>query len=338
VINTCSFSSSVFRTHAWVQAWLDMWGKTPGVTFIDLGGRGNVLDYVYTERRRLKKIIPFTSLHLAGVGGLRISSPRAEYNNLNELISIYGDAKQLARHLKILGWHQFKMMDVVSSSVCWGQLQDISEVLAGYLRIEKVEPAYQVSASDFSSYKESLGSNTRLKYFNRRVRLAEYGSIEFKRYDISHALIFFGLLNDFHVRRWGQPCYSMQSQLFMVNFQERLVQEGGSAIMEAMLVNGEIVSVIYDIVYAGKRYNFQSGFSENRFEKIALGSIHLGYAIEEALSTKLIYDFMAGTGKIENYKANIANQITTLGTVSVYREPLKYLFHGFNFLSKSYRR
>src|SRR5690606_40795126 len=65
------------------------------------------------------------------------------------------------------------------------------------------------------------------------------------------------------------------------------------AIMQAIVVNDEIVSVLFDICWNQTRYNFQSGYAESRFPKISLGAVHFGYAIQAALEEGLNYDFMA---------------------------------------------
>jgi hypothetical protein len=95
--------------------------------------------------------------------------------------------------------------------------------------------------------------------------------------------------------------------------------------MQAMGVNGQVVSVLLDIVWQGVRYNFQSGYSENRYPKIALGALHMGFAIEQALGGNQAYDFMAGTGKNSNYKARIANSSQPLCSYQIERGHLKLL-------------
>ena len=321
--NPLNRQPSVFRTEAWVQAWIDTWGKDPKITLIDLGGKKHPLECVYTENKRIKKILPVTTLHLAGVGCTNVSTPRSEYNDINGLIALFGDIATLGKNLAILGWQEFLVPDVIDNSDYIDSLKDLSQSLNASLYVKKVEPAYHVQIANFTDYLASLGASTRLKYFNRRDKLAAYGEIERRTHSLYEAEIFFKLLNDFHIHRWGTPCYSKASQNFLINFQERLSMLGGQSIMESLSVNGEVVSVIFDVVWAGKRYNFQSGYAENKFPKIALGAIHLGYSIESAIQNGQMFDFMAGTGKNTNYKANISNCITQIKTLSIQRSYLK---------------
>jgi hypothetical protein len=336
-VNSKSYSEafSVFRTDAWVQAWLDTWGKESHICLIDLGGRKNSLEYLYTEKKLLRKIVPVTQLNLAGVGGALISSPRAEYNHINSLIDVCGGLFELAQEIKKNHWQEFVLRDVLQTHELIHQFQEMSASLGTYYHLQKTEPSYQVDAVNFNHYLSALGANTRLKYFNRRENLQKSGVVERSLYATPAANEFFLQLNKFHVLRWGRPCYSADSQSFMINFQERLQASGGEVIMEKMSINGEIVSVIYDVVWQGRRYNFQSGYLENRFPKIALGAIHLGYAIEAAVANNQVYDFMAGAGKNANYKASVANTNVVIKSFSLLRQHAKLIRKCYGFLNIS---
>ena len=91
--------ASVFRSRAWVQAWVDTWGKHPQIRLIDLGGRGDPLEQVYITSARLKKILPVSCLCLAGAGWGPVSTPRAEYNNVDSLLALAGSASALGNLL-----------------------------------------------------------------------------------------------------------------------------------------------------------------------------------------------------------------------------------------------
>jgi hypothetical protein len=330
IIESLNECRSVFRTDAWVQAWIDTWGNDSNIRLVDLGGRKNSLEYVYTEKNLIKKILPVRCLNLAGVGGGVISSPRSEYNDITDLVVLYEGIQALGQVFKALHWQQFTVPDVVQGVNVDG-LSALSSSLGGYCRIEKSEPSYHVCSNNFKNYLQSLGSNTRLNYFNRRSKIYQLGVVEQHRYRSSEIFQFFKLLNGFHERRWGRSCYSQQSQAFMANFQQRIQQAGGEVIMESLLIDGEPVSVIFDIVWAGKRYNFQSGYLENKFHKVALGAIHLGYSIESAINNNLMFDFMAGGGKNSDYKKYIANQITMFDTICIRRSHVKYARKFYDF-------
>lgn len=314
---------SVFRTAAWVQAWIDTWGKHPAVKLIDLGGRSNPLECLYITRQRLKKVIPVNTLCLAGIGCGPISTPRAEYNDFSDLIRLTGSVAEFFNAIKSLAWQQFLITDVLQDSTAGQQIKQLGQQPAVALYTPKSEPAYAVQMISMEEYLQQLGSNTRLAYFNRRKNLAQYGDIHFRDYDINEAEKVFALLNQFHLRRWGQPCYSTDSQAFLKNFGARLVSQGGRFILQSMHINGEAVSVLFDVIWKNTRYNFQSGYVENKYPKIALGAIHMGYGIQDAVENQQVYDFMAGTGKHSDYKKRIATRTQTITNYSLERSFVK---------------
>lgn len=315
-----------FRSYPWVDAWVETWGQDKRISLIDLGGAKNPLHMVYTTKHALKKIIPLKTLVLAGNGFGRLSTPRAEYNNLDSLIAAAGSLDALAKHLSGISYNQFALTDINSNSNTTDEISELCRLGNYYPRRLKAELAYSIRANNLPGYLAGLGSNTRSTYFNRRNRLAQQGAIEFTEYNYSDAHRFFTLLNAFHVPRWGTPCYSAESLRFLSALVERVHFGGGVSVLQAMSVNGEIVSVLFDIEWNGVRYNLQSGYKESRFPKIALGSIHFGYAIESAINKGLIYDFMAGVGKSSNYKQHIANQTELLTSYVLARGSTKWLY------------
>lgn len=307
-----------------MQAWIDTWGNNSAIKLIDLGGRKRPLECVYTGRSLLKKVLPLRYLTLAGIASPAISSPRSEYNHAAELIALHGGAKEFSASISRIAWQQWKLPDLISDSANTVALKDVAKEMGALYYLERKESSYFVMPQDLESYLKSLSSSTRLAYFNRRERLALLGIIEFRSFSVNEAPVFFDLLNKFHVLRWGRPCYSRESQQFMSNFMARLEAEGGEVVMQALQVSGEIVSVIVDVVWKGRRYNLQSGYYENKFHKIALGALHLGYSIERAINNQQAYDFLAGSGKQTNYKAKIATHHFFIESVDLLRAHVKY--------------
>lgn len=313
--------NSFFRTRAWVQSWLDTWGKDPRIELIDIGGRDDPLEKMYLINHKIKGILPVRSLVLAGCGFADFYPPRAEYNNIDLLIQLAGGVKPLMRDLCKLQWNQLGLSDFCEHDST--QIIDqISQPL--YIVRTNCDLAYRIEPTDIESYKAQLSASTRAKYFNRRQKLSNYGSLEF--YDFDKPGEFFSILNEFHIQRWGRPCYSRQTENFLRLFIDRFREEGGQILMQAMQINGEIVSVLFDLVWENFRYNLQSGYDEGRFGQLALGSLHLGFAIETALKNNQGYDFLAGNGKQTNYKQKIATKTVPMDSFCLARGWLKHLY------------
>lgn len=320
------YTNSVFRTEAWVQAWIDTWGGDSRIELIDLGGAKKPLEILYRTRCKLKKILPVDTLALAGVGVDSYHTPRSEYNNMDSIVAATGGLAEFAHALGRIKWAQFSVSDISEGSHSARQLDNLEAEKGWRISLLKSEQAYSIEANQFDQYLASLGANTRATYFNRRTRLAEHGAIELCDIDTSNAHRFFEILNQFHVLRWSVPCYSNLSMAFLSNFIERLQGQGGRVILQLLKVSGQTVSALFDIEFSGVRYNLQSGYLESKLHKIALGSIHFGYAIEAAIADGLIYDFMAGMGKHSNYKERVANRTVLLNSYMVTRGPLKTLY------------
>lgn len=316
--------SSLFRTRAWVESWVDIWGNNPQIKLIDLGGRGDALEMMYLIKHRLKGVLPVRSLVVAGYGYANFDPPRGEYNNLDSFLQLFGGVSTLAKELSRLSWDQWVLTDFCAGRDFEQALVDLSETQGFHVVMGKSEAAYRIGATDFELYKKQLSSSIRTKYFNRRTKLAEQGKLELS--EITSSSDCFGVLNRFHQLRWGRPCYSPQSMDFFSLFIDRVRLEGGAPMMQLMQVDGEAVSVLFDIVWQGVRYNLQSGYSEGRYGQLALGSLHLGFAIQQALESGQSYDLLAGTGKHSNYKEKIATESISLNTYCLAQGWLKGLY------------
>lgn len=157
------------------------------------------------------------------------------------------------------------------------------------------------SEQGFTSYLSTLGKNTRLKLYNRRKNLQPHYTDNIKsKHEIP---IFFEQLNKMHLERWGKICFSEHSLRFHSQIAEYFLnQQQLHAI--SLYENGQIQSVCYDITLNNVRYNLQLGFYPFSDKKISIGTLTLGFAIEQAFSepqTKY-YDLLAGSGKNTFYK------------------------------------
>ncbi|UTA47373.1 GNAT family N-acetyltransferase [Simiduia sp. 21SJ11W-1] len=305
------YRASPFRTVAWASAWLETYGQQPGVKIYDIGGRGHPLEMVYTAPRRLKKVLPVQCLALVGCGSSALASPRSEYNSLIIANEVVGP-EELLKQTAGIAWNMLELTDL-----------DVRlyppEMLSEGSRTIHYEKTYAVAATNFAKYKASLSKSTRVRYFNKRDRLLDGGNCEFISYPLCDLSSFIAQLNSFHLARWGRPCYSGLSIQMITKFLHRFVAEGGAVNLSVLNVNARAVSVLFDIEYKGVRYNIQSGYKEDFHPQIKLGSVHLGWGIEEALSKSLAYDCLAGEGREANYKASLANTSAELAHARLFK-------------------
>lgn len=155
-------------------------------------------------------------------------------------------------------------------------------------------------------YLAGLGKNTRLRAFNRQEYLqrchpdAQWGEFDFSEAEIQR---FFSILNAFHEKRWGLPCFSPDA----VEFHSRFIRQRGEGVrplLHYLKVDGRIRSLSYNIWVAGVLYNLQSGFESKFDPKLSLGTLHFGKLINLCFAdpeTRAL-DLLAGTGKHTDYK------------------------------------
>lgn len=315
---------SLFQTSAWQGAWWDVWGTTPGFQVVVAGGEGQ--SGLYLDQYLLRGVLPIRCLQFIGTNYRRVSTPRTEYNGINPAWFTGDDSKSVLD----LPWSEAVFRDLIDNTAEIDEIKRLCSKKGWSLRIVHEDWAYQISTSvAFSSYLKSLGSNTRLRLFNRRKLLESCGTVERKNLWPANPDGFFELLNEFHEARWGTPCFGAQSLAFHKQFLKNIVDGGGAPELSVIYCDQKAISVLYNVAFEGVVYNLQSGFLEAFHRKLALGTLHLGYSIEDACLSPDIraFDLLAGGGKNEDYKKRLANIVTPLVSVMIVRSRfLKLLY------------
>ncbi|TGN41530.1 GNAT family N-acetyltransferase [Marinobacter confluentis] len=326
-----SNANPVFLGWPWLFSWWEVWSQVLGLELVLIG--------VYDEQDGLIGLGPFYRrailtptgfrvyrLYLVGSAWRLAPTVRTEYcgfilpagreNEVNEAI-LTAVAK--------LEWDELICSDVAEGDVSgfapdrWpleGQARMIPRTKDRGVRIS-VQGA-------FDDWLKQLGKNTRLKAYNRRTYLRERGNLKFCPHQAETDGDFFDCLNQFHVMRWGVPVFDENALRFHRLFIERLSECGGRAELTTLRYDGDCVSVLYDVVVGGWRLNLQAGFVEDFDSKVALGSLHLGFAVEAAFSDDAVefYDLLAGSGKNHFYKSHFQGDVVDFETFQVVRNPV----------------
>lgn len=301
---------SLFQTKAWQSAWWETWGQQKSFRLIrKWDGKVSGL---YESRYRLKGLLPVRSLQFVGTSPRELRTPRTEYNTFcNGALSgtslVSAMEKVLTRH----PWTEIVFNDLLGGSEELSALVTIAATHRWAFRINASDDGYAVATTgSFRDYIASLGASSRLRLFNRRKLLESLGTVHLENLWPCNPELFFQTLNQFHRARWDKNCVAGKSLEFHMKFLSRVEEEKGEPLLSVLRCNNEIVSVLYNVRYRGVVYNIQAGFDESFHKKLSLGSLHLGYAIEEAFSCPVTrrLDFLAGEGKNENYKSRFATE------------------------------
>lgn len=309
---------SLFYSRAWQEAWHEAYGDHPAIKL-------HPEVSLYTYPHKLKGLLPVRSATPIGATSPGTRSIRAEYLVLAGAETV-SEAEDLLKKLTAeKNWDQLCLPDIPEGSPELGAIQTAARNLGLQVREQERNTAFAVdlSVGEFEDYLAGLGKNTRLKLFNRRKKLEEAGEIAEENWWPSRREAFYELLNQFHEKRWGKPCYRGRGLAFIDKLLTRLDQAGAHIDLSVITLDGEPVSTTLDIAAQGRCYNLQAGYAEDLVKNVSLGTLHLGYQIEKAFQAQYDhYDFMAGEGKNTQYKASLANCQTDLITLMLVRHPL----------------
>lgn len=325
-----SLGVHLFQSEAWLSAWRDTYGALLGDNTYRFNPLVNNAAGVYISQHKLRHWLSFRRLQLIGTASQVADSPRAEYNDIHLYVEQMGGISTFSDWIKTKSWQQLYFPDVTVASIAG--IKQLAQHLDGYLKRHQQEYAFSIFTEDFDQYLAGLSSSIRRRYFNQRKQLLVYGDVE--RLDLNSWDEFVAKLNGFHQSRFGRDCYSPKSIQFIKLLLQKLAKENGYGRFNQLSVNGQPVSVVFDIFYQQRWYNLQSGFADHGLGSLALGSLHLGYLIEDAIHQHIEYDLLAGTGKLDNYKVAIATHRKPISTWSISKGWLKELYRLKDMLSK----
>lgn len=324
----------LFRSLAWLNAWQQHWGDSVGVAPLLIDAK-NPADSLYCVREKIKGVVLVRTAFPMGIPTAGARSIRSEYfcfakREQDSLAAIL----RYFNNLRACRWDQFLVPDLLLTSNEYPLLLEQAKARSFKVVERERSTTYAVALQgiSFNDYLAGLGKNTRLKLFNRRKNLQALGDVVIENC-WPNIETFWQTLNDFHQQRWGKPCYEGRQQAFITTVVTDLHAGGHEVIFSTLKVNGRVVSVMFDVCVNGRQYNIQSGYLENFAHNISLGTLHLGYQIESAFNNSTIefYDFMAGTGKNNDYKGAIANCRDEFVTLVIVRNPflkLVYALYG----------
>lgn len=326
----------LFRSSPWILAWVKAWADHADINFFDkpsiLAADTAILrsldlpSFIFIANEPLLGVFSIVSAYPFGVSSKRAASIRSEYFQFSVDLGKHPAACiNYIDNALAVKWDRFTFPDVLLNSpehqsiIAAARLQKLSLIKGGH------ETTYgvNVKSAGFADYLNHLGKNSRLKLFNSRTKLQRRGEVKVENIWPDRPR-FFSLLNAFHLPRWGKPCYGERNEVFINALLDELPAIGGKVDFSVMTVDGEVVSVVFDIEVGRRIYNLQAGYREDFVKGVALGTLHLGYQIEAAFANKDAdyYDFMAGRGKNSNYKKSLANSSAEFITLTLVRNRL----------------
>ncbi|TAA46802.1 GNAT family N-acetyltransferase [Corallincola spongiicola] len=322
-----SHGNALFLSWAWVWSWWSTWSKLLNLELYlvcvrDQQGKLLGLAPLYRHQVNYAGLTIVTRLQCIGNAWKLAPTVRSEYIGFiaeceHELV-VYQAIWQFLQSQQ--DWDELILCDMDKSSRSFRIMSALARMHSCHLHPASIDFGIRVPVSgDFSSYLKSLGRNTRLKLVNRRSRLAELGPIEHERVSKDKYATFFQQLNQLHATRWGKGCYVGASERFHLQMLSYLPSESAHCLL--LRQRGEVISALYDLELGGVRYNLQAGYLQDHHPKVSLGTLHLGYGLEQAWQTPDCqgYDLLAGGGKHSFYKQHLGKARTPFVTLQIIR-------------------
>lgn len=322
-----STADPLFMSWAWQASWWEVWSDELALELFLLA--------VYDENERLVGLAPMYAksfrtpigwqvnrLHMVGNAWKLGPTVRTEYVSfIVDTAHTVAVLEALAQHLAGSTWDELIIADADEQGMkAWEPALSKSLDISRLVRSESLGIVV-ATAGIFSDWVAALGKNTRLKLFNRRALFEDTFDGAFARWEDGES--FLKTLNEFHLTRWGKPCFDDYAVDFHLKLLERL-SFGQQAELSVLSAKGKAISVLYDIRAGNRVYNLQAGFCEHFHPKISLGTLHLGYAIERSFSDPRAasYDLLAGSGKNTFYKSHFKGEQVSFTTIEYVRSPV----------------
>lgn len=356
-----SDADPLFMSWPWLSAWWETWGRELGLELLVLVVK-NADEWVgiapcYIARHSRRFSMRVDRIHFLGNAWRIAPTVRTEYVDIIAPKAWReGVGRALEAWLMDQPWDELVICDHVDGAIMGETPEppdkpsvfstlvqaDLRAEASGWLRVRrKLDYGVRINTQgQFGDWLASLSKSSRLKIYNRRQYLDARAQLAFVQPQDHAWALQMGLLNRFHQQRWGRPCFEGKSLDFHRRLLTRL-EPTQQVQFSNLLVDGQVHSVLYDIAVGRRVYNIQAGFDENFDPKIALGSLHLGYAIERAFLHPDLdaYDLLAGGGKHSFYKAHFKGQEVIFETYQLVRNPLlKLAYRAYMRLPQVMRR
>lgn len=324
---------SFFLTTAWIETWLEVFGDLvqPSILVFESGGSAVGACLVVSSRHR-QALFPLRRVSLNAAGEPVKDSTYVEFNNLlcrpgwEEPM-----AEALAHHLLSQEWDELSL-----DGFCEGlALATVQNALAGFAQESCVKPSYYVDLVALRhskhTYEDRLGKTTR-KHLRQNIRYySERGPLRLETAgNQTEALDMMDRLADLHQQTWAKRgrTVTFASARFR-SFHRALVRRSfpqGAIQLLHVLAGEETVGLLYNFVYRGKVYFYQSAFRYGDDKRWSPGMVTLYHAVQHCLDAGLEeFDFLAGD---DRYKKSLSTNSRPL-VWTVFRKPkVKFLVIG----------
>lgn len=334
-------SATPFQSHAWLSTWWKIFSESFFfLRVILVRADGRLIAAIPLYKRRLRfNFITYTELRYIGTGELDKDEICTEY-----LDALYNpDEEALVMEA---------LTNYLSNNPLQTDLYHFSAVLAGSLLdrlfslpllIRATKPIRQVSGlryyvdlpESYDKFLENLSTSTRKNLLQGLRRAERMGNLRLLSADDEESVDeYFKILCDLHAERWGHKGESgvFASSHFLA-FHSSIIksfQKKGWLHLHVLKIDEEPIAVLYNFVFKGIEYYYQSGINITDYGKTNPGTVMIGKSVEKAIAGKFrIYDMMQAG--VESYKSGYGctteEMYSSLYFTGTWRASLLYGLH-----------
>lgn len=328
----------MFLSWAWQYSWWETWSRDLQLQLVLLaayeGDELIGLAPLYRDTIHLTRWLKIRRLQFIGNAWRRADTVRTEYlefivrrDRLDSVLQAFSG--YLAAHV---AWDELIICDIPRETGSYCAIRRCFEAGKLYVFDRSADRGVRIPiVKNFEFYLSSLGKNTRLKLYNRRAYFESLGEVSIENATQDRVAEYFDDLNRLHSIRWGKECFAGKSLDFHKLFLKRLEQSQALKFSRIKL-NGDVVSTLYNVRVGNIEYNLQAGFLENVDKKVSMGTLHLGYAIENAYKEMQqgSFDLLAGNGKNTFYKQSLSQNMVDFSTLQIVKSRwLRWIYRGY---------
>lgn len=338
----CRSDNSYFTSWSWIGCWLECLPPRirPLLAEFSVDGSPVGLAILIERKYRRHLLLPVSAVFLNSTGDAVLDHIRIEYN---DLLCERGKAGLLRR---LLVESMLTANSQIEELVVDGTLAsaDWAEELPPNVAVRRNEDIGRSVDLDAvrtcGDYLSLLSPNTRSNVRRSHRDMAKLGTISLKVADsLSSARSMYSTLQVLHNKYWssrGHP--GAFANPFHRSFHAQLIERhfmDGEIQLVSMLVGEHVAGVLYNFVYRGHVYSYQSGFDYDFAGKQCRpGLVAHSLAIaHNAAAGNLTYDFMAGDSQ---YKRSLATKETAIHWITLQRNSFKFRLE--NWLRQQRRR
>lgn len=335
-----SDADPLFCSHTWLLRWWRAFAQadTPWARRLrpvllavqDESERLHGLWPLYIDPARIKGVLPTRRLQQLGNSWRAIGGVRTEYTG--PIVRTESADAALAKLLAHVGqrrdWDEMVLIDLPAASRPTQAIRQFAAEQRWHTRELEQDRTYVLDLREgFEAWLGRRSKKVRRAVMNERKRLAKLGEVaivDLGERGVAQAL---DLLNEMKAARWGKPTFDEDRLAFHTALAERWQERGGLR-FTGLTLNGEVISIIYDIRSGRRQVSIQMAFQPGVADNLSLNFQHIGHELEAAAAAGVEeYDLLAGGGKQTQYKERLADTGADLTTLVAVRSRLHKLVY-----------